>query len=67
METISFGLDYAKTLNIWNVNFNNKLKEVINLGFDARFIRLWNFYLGYCEGAFLSKRIDVLQISAKVK
>lgn len=66
LETISFGLDYAKTLEYWNINFNQKLDEVKKLGFDERFIRLWNFYLGYCEGAFRSKRIDVLQISAKV-
>lgn len=67
LNTISFGLDYARTLNIWNDHFNAKIDEVKKLGFDERFIRLWNFYLGYCEGAFLSKRIDVLQISAEVK
>ena len=61
-----FGVDYAKTLNIWNTSFNQKLTEVRNIGFDDRFIRLWNFYLGYCEGAFLSKRIDLIQFSMKI-
>jgi cyclopropane-fatty-acyl-phospholipid synthase len=63
---ISFGQDYAKTLNLWKQAFNEKSPEVSALGFDDRFKRLWNFYLGYCEGAFLAKRIDVVQFSASV-
>jgi cyclopropane-fatty-acyl-phospholipid synthase len=63
---INFGIDYAKTLGLWSLQFNLKLDEVKKLGFDDRFIRLWNFYLGYCQGAFKSKRIDVVQFSAKL-
>lgn len=63
---ISFGQDYAKTLNLWKQAFNESSQQVSTLGFDDRFKRLWNFYLGYCEGAFLAKRIDVVQFSASV-
>jgi cyclopropane-fatty-acyl-phospholipid synthase len=61
-----FGLDYAKTLHIWKDAFNSQVESVKKLNFDEAFIRLWNFYLGYCEGAFKSKRIDVVQFSARI-
>lgn len=63
---ISFGLDYARTLNEWKKKFNEEKTNVTALGFDEKFMRLWNFYLSYCEGAFLAKRIDVVQFSASV-
>lgn len=66
IDQIFFGLDYAKTLNIWFNSFIQELDKVKTFGFDDQFIRLWNFYLKYCEGAFNSKRIDVTQVVAKV-
>lgn len=54
---------YAKTLNIWHENFNQKLKEVKNLGFDEYFIRMWKMYLCYCEAAFLTRNINLVQIA----
>jgi cyclopropane-fatty-acyl-phospholipid synthase len=57
-----FGLDYAKTLAIWREEFNKKLSEVKALGFDERFIRKWNYYLSYCEGAFEMRNINVMQM-----
>jgi cyclopropane-fatty-acyl-phospholipid synthase len=54
---------YAKTLNIWHTNFNNKLKEVKDLGFDEYFIRMWEMYLSYCEAAFLTRNINLVQLS----
>lgn len=56
------GLDYAKTLHLWFENFNLKLKEVRDLGFDERFIRKWNYYLNYCEAAFAMRNINVMQM-----
>lgn len=56
-----FGLDYAKTLQIWRQNFNEALPQVQKMGFDDQFVRLWNLYLSYCEGAFRAKRISVGQ------
>ena len=54
---------YAKTLNIWHENFNQKLEEVKKLGFDEYFIRMWKMYLCYCEAAFLTRNINLVQIA----
>lgn len=59
----AFGVDYAKTLCIWRDNFNQKLQEIRNLGFDEAFIRLWNFYLMYCAAGFSERNIDVVQFT----
>jgi len=56
------GLHYAKTLKLWNDSFNGNLQKVKSLGFDERFIRKWNYYLCYCEAAFLMRNINVMQI-----
>ena len=58
----SFSKDYAKTLNIWNKEFNKKWDKIEKLGFDENFKLLWNYYSSYCEGGFLSKNIDLKQI-----
>ena len=54
--------DYAKTLAIWHQRFNANLKQVRELGFDECFIRMWNFYLCYCQGAFTERAIGTTQI-----
>lgn len=59
----AFGGDYAKTLCIWRDNFNQKLQEVRQLGFDEAFVRLWNFYLMYCSAGFSERNIDVVQFT----
>ena len=56
------GLDYAHTLAIWRNEFNAKLTEVKQLGFDDYFIRKWNYYLCYCEAAFAMRNINVMQM-----
>ena len=58
----SFSNDYAKTLNIWNQTFNSNWEKIEKLGFDENFKLLWNYYLSYCEGGFLSNNIDLKQI-----
>ena len=58
----SYANDYAKTLSIWNENFNKNWKKIEKLGFDNKFKLMWNYYLSYCEGGFLSKNIDLKQI-----
>jgi cyclopropane-fatty-acyl-phospholipid synthase len=60
-----FGLDYAKTLQIWLENFDNKYEEISKLGFNEEFIRKWRFYLCYCIAGFNSKRTDVVQFEIK--
>ena len=58
-EIKSFGLSYAKTLNLWNQQFQNSWEELAQLGFNVRFKRMWEYYLSYCETGFLSKSTDV--------
>jgi len=58
----NFGLHYARTLARWRERFFANLKSVGRLGFDARFQRMWEFYLGWCEGAFLERYINVAQL-----
>jgi cyclopropane-fatty-acyl-phospholipid synthase len=60
-ETFHFGLDYARTLSLWQKEFQQAWPRVANLGFDARFKRLWEYYLAYCEGGFRAGSIDVAQ------
>ena len=54
-------LDYAKTLSMWRENFNRNQDRVRGLGFDASFIRKWNYYLSYCQAAFFTRNIAVAQ------
>ena len=62
IENNNYAEHYAKTLNKWRNNFNSSLNEIKNNGFDDRFIRLWNYYLAYCESGFKTKRIGLNQI-----
>lgn len=55
-------LDYAKTLHAWRLNFFEKLNEVKAQGFDDVFIRMWDFYLCYCEGGFAERTISTVQM-----
>ena len=61
LDKNSFALDYAKTLETWFHNFNDNWHKISDMGFNDRFKRLWDFYLAYCRGGFLSSRIDVSQ------
>jgi cyclopropane-fatty-acyl-phospholipid synthase len=56
------GAHYARTLRAWRERFMGQLPEVRRLGFDERFIRMWEYYLAYCEGAFLERHISDFQL-----
>ncbi|MBT8433992.1 MAG: cyclopropane-fatty-acyl-phospholipid synthase family protein [Gammaproteobacteria bacterium] len=56
------GEDYARTLEVWRERFIAKLDEVKALGFDDYFIRMWNYYLCYCQGGFEERIIGTSQI-----
>ena len=59
-----FGQDYAETLRLWRENFDTAVAENrLPEGFDARFVRLWRYYLMYCEGGFRGGGIDVHQVT----
>ena len=54
--------DYAETLRRWRSSFTESLAEVRGLGHSEEFIRLWTYYLCYCEAAFEERCIGLLQI-----
>ena len=54
-----FGHSYALTLRAWRSRFMAQLPAVRAQGFDENFIRMWEFYLAYCEGGFLERSIGV--------
>lgn len=60
-EVEEFGLSYAKTLECWKETFNENITRVKSLGFDDRFIKMWNFYFDYCIGGFKARKISVYQ------
>ena len=61
LDRHAFGMDYARTLAHWQGNFEAAWPEIAAQGFDARFRRLWRFYLAYCEAGFRSGATDVYQ------
>jgi cyclopropane-fatty-acyl-phospholipid synthase len=58
-EVEHFGQSYARTLAEWRTRFNANWERIEPLGFDARFRRLWNYYLSYCEAGFEEGTINV--------
>jgi cyclopropane-fatty-acyl-phospholipid synthase len=61
VDELCFGQDYAHTLKLWRETFMAREQEVMALGFDRRFMRIWEFYLAYCEAAFAEHNTDVVQ------
>ncbi len=62
----TFGLSYARTLAEWHRRFDAAWQQLVPLGFDERFRRLWKYYLAYCEAGFRSGAIDVTQVSLRL-
>ncbi|MGI9238011.1 MAG: class I SAM-dependent methyltransferase [Woeseiaceae bacterium] len=58
------GPHYALTLKHWRERFFDKLADVRRQGFSDEFIRMWEFYLCYCEGAFVERAIGTVQLHA---
>ena len=63
VNVYAFGHDYAETLARWRERFLAQRTAVLAGGFDERFMRIWEFYLAYCEAAFKENNIDVLQVT----
>ena len=61
VDEFAFGADYAETLRRWRKQFLARKAEVAALGFDERFMRIWEFYLAYCEAAFDTGDISLVQ------
>ncbi|WP_095011174.1 SAM-dependent methyltransferase [Tsuneonella mangrovi] len=63
-DQVDFGQDYAETLRCWRERFDEAaVDDRLPAGFDERFVRLWRFYLQYCEGGFRGGGIDVHQVT----
>jgi cyclopropane-fatty-acyl-phospholipid synthase len=63
-EQVDFGGDYARTLNLWRGAFDVAAEQgALPGGFDQQFVRLWRYYLMYCEGGFLGGGINVSQVT----
>ena len=65
VDEFCFGQDYARTLHLWREDFVAQESHVLQLGFDKRFIRIWEFYLAYCEAAFKESNTDVVQYTLR--
>lgn len=57
-----FAPHYAETLRRWRRAFHERLNDVRRLGYSEKFIRLWTYYLCYCEAVFDERHAGVLQI-----
>jgi cyclopropane-fatty-acyl-phospholipid synthase len=65
VNELAFGRDYAETLRRWRQAFLSQDEQVLRLGFDGRFLRIWEFYLAYCEAAFDTGNTDVMQFTLR--
>jgi len=66
-DDYAFGADYTRTLRIWEQRFMAQQSHIQHLGFDERFIRLWRFYLAYCQAGFMAGNIDVRQFTLQAR
>lgn len=60
---LSFGQDYARTLQQWQQTFATQSEQLLELGYDQRFQRIWRYYLDYCRVGFESQSTDVVQLT----
>jgi cyclopropane-fatty-acyl-phospholipid synthase len=65
INELHFGADYAETLRRWRQTFLRQDQPLRKLGFDTRFMRIWEFYLAYCEAAFATGNTDVVQFTLR--
>ncbi|MFO1021424.1 MAG: cyclopropane-fatty-acyl-phospholipid synthase family protein [Planctomycetales bacterium] len=57
-----FAPHYARTLRLWRENFERERDSILKLGYDERFLRMWKYYLCYCEGAFEERYLGLGQL-----
>lgn len=56
------GPHYATTLNHWNKRFFRSIDRIRSMGYPETFVRMWEFYLCYCEAAFMERAIGTVQM-----
>ena len=57
-----FAPHYAETLRRWRQAFQARRDDVLQLGYPERFLRLWHYYLCYCEAVFEERYVGLLQV-----
>jgi cyclopropane-fatty-acyl-phospholipid synthase len=62
-DRLAMGAHYAETLRLWDQQFCASADDVRALGFDPTFLRMWHFYLAYCQGGFAGGYTDVQQMT----
>jgi cyclopropane-fatty-acyl-phospholipid synthase len=65
VNELAFGTCYAETLRRWRGDFLARDGQIRKLGFDTRFMRIWEFYLAYCEAAFDTGNTNVMQFTLR--
>ncbi|XP_038888566.1 uncharacterized protein LOC120078371 [Benincasa hispida] len=58
----NIGIHYYQTLRFWRKNFLNNKSKILELGFDERFLRTWEYYFDYCAAGFKSRTLGDYQI-----
>jgi cyclopropane-fatty-acyl-phospholipid synthase len=56
------GIDYSKTMLMWRKDFVENLDKVRSLGYDERFIKMWDYYLNYCAAGFSERYLGTVQM-----
>ena len=64
LEISDFSEHYARTLSEWKQRCDENLAEISRRGYNDRFVRLWEYYLNYCEVAFLERQVGLVQFFA---
>jgi len=62
LDVEEIGPHYAETLRRWGARFVRNLDQIRALGFDERFIRMWKYYLAYCEAGFEERIVGDVQM-----
>ena len=62
VNLFDFGMDYAETLRRWRDALDRRRDDALSLGLDDAFLRLWEFYLCYCEAGFEERQVSVVQM-----
>lgn len=57
-----FAPHYAETLRRWRLGFETQLNSIRQMGYSEQFIRLWKYYLSYCEAVFLERQAGVVHL-----
>jgi cyclopropane-fatty-acyl-phospholipid synthase len=61
-DNYAFGQDYGRTCAQWNQRFDAMTDRIKRLGYDERFLRNWQYYLGVCTGSFAVGQTGVVQV-----